>query len=57
MVDRDRRLSIRIAEDEWQMLHALAEKEGVSASDYVRLFIRRTHADVFGTTKPRRPKK
>ena len=57
MVERDRRLSIRIAEEEWTMLHALAEREGVSASDYIRLFIRRTHAETLGSAKPKKPKR
>lgn len=54
MVERDRRLSIRIAEEEWTKLHELAEREGVSASDYIRLFIRRTHAATFGDKKPKK---
>ena len=33
----------------------LAEAEGISASDFVRLFIRRAHAEKFGDKKP--PKK
>jgi predicted DNA-binding protein len=56
MVERDRRLSIRIADDEWDKLHALAEAEGVSSSDYVRLFIRRAHAEKFGNKKPKTKK-
>ena len=44
MPDRPRRLSIRIADDEWTMLYALAEADGITASDYIRLFIRREHA-------------
>jgi predicted DNA-binding protein len=40
-------LSIRIADEEWDKLHALAEAEGVSSSDYVRLFIRRAYAEKF----------
>ena len=58
MVERDRRLSIRIANEEWEMLHALAEREGISASDYIRLFIRRTHAQTIETAKPaKKPKR
>ncbi len=56
MVDRDRRLSIRIAGEEWDMLHALAERDGVSASDYIRTFIRRSYAEAFGTKKPKQSK-
>jgi predicted DNA-binding protein len=54
MVERDRRLSIRIGDEEWQMLYALAEREGISASDYIRLFIRRTYAEAFGSAKPKK---
>jgi predicted DNA-binding protein len=58
MVERDRRLSIRIANEEWDMLHALAEREGISASDYIRLFIRRTYAETIGPAKPaKKPKR
>ena len=51
MVDREKRLNIRIADDEAMMLHELAEAEGVSQSDYIRLFIRRAHAERFGEKK------
>ena len=47
MVDRDKKLTIRIAAEEIAMLAALAEADGVSQSDYVRLFIRRAHAERF----------
>lgn len=59
MPERPRRLSIRIADDEWTMLYALAETEGITASDYIRLFIRREHAVRFGApkAKPPRPKR
>jgi hypothetical protein len=36
------------------MVQALADADGVSASDYVRLFIRRTYAEKFGDKKPKR---
>jgi hypothetical protein len=51
MVDRDRRLSMLISEDEHTMLRALAEKEGLTASDWIRQSIRRAHAEAFPTTK------
>jgi hypothetical protein len=54
MVDRDKRLTIRIAEEELAMLSALAEAEGVTQSDYLRLFIRRSYAEKFPPKKPRR---
>jgi hypothetical protein len=55
MVERDKKLTIRIAEAELSMLEALAEVDGVSQSDYVRLFIRRAYAEKFPEKK--NPKK
>ncbi|HLV65212.1 MAG TPA: hypothetical protein VKY73_05345 [Polyangiaceae bacterium] len=37
------------------MLRALAERDGISASDYVRMFIRKDYAEKFGD-KPPKPK-
>ncbi len=54
MVDRDRHLAIRTSAEEAAMLKALAEAEGISQSDYVRLFIRRSYAEKFGAKKPKR---
>lgn len=48
MVARDLYLTLRVSEDEREMLHALAEREGVSASDVVRIHIRRAHREAFG---------
>lgn len=56
MLERPRRLSIRIADDEWTMLYALAEAEGITASDYIRLFIRREHASRFRAAKVKTPR-
>jgi predicted DNA-binding protein len=47
-------LSIRVADEEWDKLHALSEAEGVSSSDYVRLFIRRACAEKFADKKPKK---
>lgn len=57
MVDRDSKLTIRISEAELDMLRALAERDGVSASDVLRLFIRRAYLDAFGETTSKAPKK
>jgi hypothetical protein len=56
MVDRRRtlNLNIRIAEDEAEMLKALAERQGLSASDVVRQFIRRAYAEAVPPKKPKR---
>ncbi len=56
-VERDRQFRIRIADHELAMLHALAEKEGVSAADFLRLYIRRAYAEVFGDRKPPKQKR
>ena len=51
--ERDKSFRVRVSEDELRMVQELAAAEGISASDYVRLFIRRSHAEKF----PKRPKK
>lgn len=38
------------------MLRALAERDGVTASDYVRMFIRRDYAEKFGGKLPKKAK-
>ena len=48
VITRNRRLSMLISDEEHEKLQALADREGVTASDYVRLFIRREHATSFG---------
>lgn len=53
VVDRGRRLSIRIADEERVMLEALADRDGISASDFVRMFIRRAYAEAFGDKPPK----
>lgn len=57
MVDRDRALTVRMSDEEIAKLHALAERDGVSQSDFVRLFIRRAYAEAFGDKRPPKPKK
>ena len=39
------------------MLRVLAEDAGLTASDYVRQFIRRAYADKHGSKPPKKPKK
>jgi len=43
---RDRRLSLLISSDEYRMLQEICEREGLTASDVVRQFIRRRHAEL-----------
>lgn len=57
-MDRTERLNVRIAPEEMAMLEALAEQAGVSASDVVRMLIRREHEDqIEGPIEKRRSKK
>jgi hypothetical protein len=52
-------LTIRVTEDEMRMLKELADVDGITASDVVRMFVRHTHAERFGAEKRTRfkPKK
>ena len=50
---RDKRLIVRMAGVEVAMLERLAEADGINVSDYVRLFVRRAHAEIFGDDKSR----
>jgi len=43
-----------VSDDEYDKLQALAEADGVTASDFVRLFIRRSHAERFPPKKTKR---
>jgi hypothetical protein len=43
-----------ISDEEHEKLQALADAEGVTASDFVRLFIRRAHAEKFGDKWPKK---
>ncbi len=53
VIDRDKKLTIRVSEEEIAMLESLAEADGVTVSDYVRLFVRRVHAERFSDKKPK----
>lgn len=54
---RDYMLRVRMTEDERQMLEALAEKSGLTASDIVRQLVRREHAATFGEKPAKRRKR
>ncbi|MFO0572211.1 MAG: hypothetical protein U0263_41700 [Polyangiaceae bacterium] len=43
--------------DELAMVQRLAEADGISASDLVRQFVRRSFAERFGAEKPRPKRK
>jgi len=42
---------IRFTADEWAMLRQLAEAQGVTSADVLRLYIRREHAATTGEKK------
>lgn len=52
-LERDKVLTVRMTADERAMLRAIAERSGVTASDWVRLTIRQTYADTFGDKQPK----
>ena len=54
LTERDKSLRVRVAADELRMVQELAEADGLTASDYVRLFIRRAHAERFPAPKRRK---
>jgi predicted HicB family RNase H-like nuclease len=45
---------VRMSPDERRMLEALAEEEGISASDWVRMTIRRSFAERFNGPRSKR---
>jgi hypothetical protein len=55
--ERDYMLRVRMSGGERDMLARLAEADGVTASDVVRLFIRREHAARFETAQRARGKR
>jgi hypothetical protein len=50
MRDRELNLNVRVTEDERAKLHALADDRDVSASTFLRHFIREAYAARFGNT-------
>jgi hypothetical protein len=53
---RDKKLTIMVSDEERSMLERIAEVEGVSSSDCVRQYVRRTFAEKFGVAKARKGK-
>jgi hypothetical protein len=51
VIERNRRLSMLISDEEWAMLQTVAERAGLTASDWVRQRIR----EAYGSEQP--PKK
>jgi hypothetical protein len=61
-IERDVMFHVRMAQGERKQLERLAEDQGVSASDYVRMAIRRAFIERFGAevmvrSGARRPKR
>jgi hypothetical protein len=52
--DRSERFTMRVRPEEKQMIAALAERDGQSASDYLRLLVRRTYEASFGGEKSKK---
>lgn len=44
--DRPNQLKIRVSDQEHDMVSALAERDGQTIADYLRLLIRREYADI-----------
>jgi uncharacterized protein (DUF1778 family) len=57
MPERDRNMNLRVSADELAMLRALAERDGLSGSDFLRQYIRRSYVEHFGEKKPTRGRK
>ncbi len=51
-MNRTKRINVRATEAEHRMLGELAEEYGMQQSDVIRLWIRRTHAELFGPPTP-----
>ncbi len=56
MVDKDKRLHVRVTSEELRMLDEIAEREERTAADVVRRLIRQAHAEAFGSPKKARKK-
>jgi hypothetical protein len=56
MADRTRNLNVRVKDEELAMLHAVAEREGLPASQWLRRKIREAHRRHFGNEPPPNPK-
>jgi len=56
-IQRDEKFQLRVTAEERQMLEALAERDGYSASDKVRQLIRKAYVDAFGETPPKKRKR
>jgi hypothetical protein len=53
---RDEKFQLRLTGDERRMLEAIAEYQGLSASDKIRQLIREAFVETFGEASPKRPR-
>lgn len=49
--ERDQVITVRLTREERQMLQTLAENDGISISDVVRMLVRRAHAHRTGRVR------
>lgn len=56
-LQRDEKFQLRMTSDERQMLEALAERDGYSASDKIRQLIRKEYVAAFGEAAPKKRKR
>lgn len=54
---RDRSIRVAATTEELEMLHRLAEDAGITASDLIRMFVRREHAARFGEGRKTKAKR
>ena len=57
VVKREKRVQMLFSEEEWAMLQELADRDGVTASDWVRTRVREGHRTLFGESRPKKAKR
>lgn len=57
VIKRTKRLHVPLSVQEWRLVHALAEQEGQSVSNWVRQLVRAAAAKKSKTAKKSKPKK
>lgn len=57
MPEQEHRLNVRLTPDEARLLQALAELDGISQSDWIRMIIRRTFLERFPSERPKAKKR
>jgi hypothetical protein len=56
MVEHSEQFHARFTADEMQMLRELAEADGISLTDEMRMIVRRIYGERFGAPKPKKKK-